>query len=43
MAVRFYAPSLWNTLTEDLRMAEMVDTFKRELKTYLFNLTYHFP
>ena len=31
-----YAPKLWNTLPEDLRKASSVDTFKRELKTYLF-------
>ena len=35
------APSLGNTLPEDLRMAETVETFKRDLKTYLFNLVYY--
>src|SRR4029434_10014908 len=28
-AFSFYAPSLWSTLPEDLRMAETVETFKR--------------
>ena len=37
----FYAPSLWNTLAEYVRVAETVETFKRALKTYLFNLAYH--
>jgi len=37
----FYAPSLGNTLAEYLRVAETVETFKRALKTYLFNLAYH--
>src|SRR4029434_8837491 len=37
----FYAPSLWNTLPEYLRMAETVETFKHALKTYLFDLAYH--
>ena len=40
-AFSFYAPSLWNTLPGDLRMAETVETFKRALKTYLFNLAHH--
>src|SRR4029434_7410153 len=40
-AVIFYAPSLGNTLAEYLRVAETVETFKRALKTYLFNLAYH--
>ena len=30
-AFSFYAPSLWNTLPEDLRMAETVETLKGEL------------
>src|SRR4029434_6075359 len=40
-AFSFYAPSLWNTLPEYLRMPETVDTFKHALKTYLFDLVYH--
>ena len=40
-AFSFYAPSLWNTLPGDLRMAETVETFKYALNTYLFNLAYH--
>src|SRR4029434_4861735 len=33
-AFSFYAPNLWNTLPEDLGMAETVETFKHALKTY---------
>src|SRR4029434_10976933 len=40
-AFSFYAPSLWNTLPEYLRMAVTVETFKHTLKTYLFDLAYH--
>ncbi|MCI5136711.1 MAG: hypothetical protein D3920_16960 [Candidatus Electrothrix sp. AW2] len=40
-AFSFYAPNLWNTLPEYLRMAETVETFKHALKTYLFDLAYH--
>ena len=40
-AFSFYAPSLWNTLPEYLRMAETVETFKRALKTYLFYHLYY--
>ena len=35
-----YAPRLWNTLPESLRMAETLEAFKRDLKTYLFNLAF---
>ena len=34
-AFSFYAPSLWNTLPEDLRMVETVESFKHDLKTCL--------
>ena len=39
-AFSFYAPKLWNTLPEHLRLAETVETFKHALKTYLFELAY---
>ena len=32
-AFSFYAPSLWNTLPEDLGTAKTVETFKRDPKT----------
>ena len=35
-----YGPRLWNSLPEDLRKAENVDTFKSKLKTYLFSLAF---
>ncbi|KAF7656165.1 hypothetical protein LDENG_00045680 [Lucifuga dentata] len=31
------APSLWNALPDHLRAPQSVDTFKKALKTYLFN------
>ncbi len=31
------APSLWNTLPQDIRDSPSVDVFKKRLKTYLFN------
>ena len=40
-AFSFYAPNLWNTLPEHLRRAETIEIFKRDLKTYLFNLAYN--
>ncbi len=36
----YYGPRLWNSLPEDLRAAPTVHTFKRKLKTYLFNLAF---
>ena len=33
-------PSLWNDLPRSLREAESVDSFKRQLKTLLFERTY---
>lgn len=37
-AFQFYSPRLWNSLPEDLRVAESADVFKRRSKTYLFCL-----
>ena len=39
-AFSFYAPNLWNTLPKSLRKASSVDIFKRQLKTYLFDLAF---
>ena len=39
-AFSVYAPRLWNTLPESLRVAETLETFKRNLKTYLFSLAF---
>ena len=35
-----YAPKVWNALPGDLRKEMSVDSFKRQLKTYLFNQSY---
>ena len=32
----YYGPRLWNSLPENLRVAETVDVFKKRLKTHLF-------
>ena len=34
------APSLWNKLPVEIRTARNVESFKRGLKTYLFNMYY---
>ena len=36
----FYGPQLWNSLPSHLRSIENFTTFKRELKTYLFEMYY---
>jgi hypothetical protein len=36
----YYAHSLWNSLSENLRGAETVDIFKRDLKTHLFSFAF---
>ena len=33
-------PSIWNTLSADIRLCESVSTFKRHLKTHLFRLSH---
>ena len=33
----FYAPRKWNSLPESLRKLNSLDSFKRDLKTYLFS------
>ena len=38
-AFRYTAPRLWNKLPRALRTEESINTFKRSLKTYLFNNT----
>ena len=40
-AFSVYAPSLWNKLPIELRMAESIGIFKRNLKTHLFNVVYN--
>ena len=34
------ASNLWNTLPDNIKSAEHVITFRRHVKTYLFNITY---
>ena len=34
------APELWNNLPEDIKSANSIDDFKRELKTFLFMRAY---
>jgi len=34
------APSVWNSLSYDCRSAELLSTFKRLLKTELFDIAY---
>ena len=36
-----YAPKLWNTLPMNIREADTVDIFKRQLKTYLFTKAFY--
>ena len=38
----FYAaaPKLWNTLPLELRSCTSIDTFKKSLKTYLFEIAH---
>ena len=40
-AFSHYAPKIWNTLPLNIRLADSVDNFKRQLKTYLFNMAYN--
>ena len=35
------APTLWNGLPDNLRLAVDLDTFKRDLKTYLFRKCFY--
>ena len=35
------APKLWNTLPEELRAAQSLNVFKRQLKTHLFNIYFN--
>ena len=35
-----YGPKLWNTLPDSVKESETIDTFKRNLKTYLFTKAY---
>ena len=34
------APKLWNSLPSHIRLAQTIDIFKSQLKTYLFNLAF---
>lgn len=36
----FASPTLWNRLPDDLRLTTDIDFFKKQLKTYLFSLSY---
>ena len=38
-AFRYTAPRLWNKLPQDLRTEESINTFKKKLKTFLFQHT----
>jgi len=33
-------PTVWNNLLESIRSAETLASFKRKLKTYLFNISF---
>jgi len=33
-------PTVWNSLPESVRSAETLSSFKRKLKTYLFNISF---
>jgi len=33
-------PTVWNSLPESVRSAETLASFKRKLKTYLFNISF---
>jgi len=33
-------PTAWNSLPESVRSAETLASFKRKLKTYLFNISF---
>jgi hypothetical protein len=35
------APKLWNSLPSELRQCRSIELFKKDLKTYLFNITYN--
>ena len=36
----FYAPTLWNTIPQEIREATSTNIFKQKLKTYLFSLAF---
>ena len=36
-----YGPKLWNTLPDSVKESKTIDTYKRNLKTYLFTKTYY--
>ena len=36
----FASPTLWNRLPDDPRLTTDIDFFKKQLKTYLFSLSY---
>ena len=38
---RYHCAVEWNTLPHDIRSCESLDSFKAELKTYLFSSAYH--
>ena len=40
-AFSLYGPQLWNSLPENLRVAETVEVFKKRLKTHLFNQAFN--
>jgi DNA-binding transcriptional regulator/RsmH inhibitor MraZ len=40
-AISVYGPRLWNSLLEELRTSQSVNTFKRNLKTSLFSSAFY--
>ena len=36
----YAAPFMWNNLPDDFRNTELLNTFKRKLKTYLFRTAF---
>ena len=37
-AFRFSAPTVWNSIPQNIRLSSSMGSFKRYLKTYLFSL-----
>ena len=35
------APELWNKLPREIKLCDDIDSFKKKLKTYLFNIAFN--
>ena len=40
-AFRVAAPELWNKLPREIKLCDDIDSFKKKLKTYLFNIAFN--